>query len=267
MICNSCEGQKFWKAIPRKCNRNSFTKTLISVTETYFSRYMGSVSKVDHFIAVSDFMKSKMIENNIDEHKISVIHNFITVTRQRPVIPSNSNYFLYFGRVERVKGMLTLIKAFEMLPDIDLIIVGEGSMMGDIESELEASQLNNVSLVGFKQGAELENLIENCIGTILPSEWYENCPMSILESFAFGKPVIGTRIGGIPELINDGKDGFLIEVANVNELSEKIKWMHINRSQSYNMGLDGYKKMITEFSPQKHYEKLKMLYTKILAHR
>ena len=120
------------------------------------------------------------------------------------------DYVLYFGRVHRSKGILTLIEAAVPLTDVPIYIVGDGEAMSEVQQIIEQNGCKHIHLLGFKQGDELRELIRNSLCTVLPSEWYENCPMSVLESYAYGKPVIGADIGGIPELIVDGTDGFLV---------------------------------------------------------
>ena len=129
----------------------------------------------------------------------------------------SDKYCLYFGRFSEEKGIGTLIKACEALPEVRFIFAGTGSM----EAELNA--INNIENVGFQTGEKLETLIRQASFTIYPSEWYENCPFSVMESQMYGTPVIGAAIGGIPELIQNHKTGILFESGNVEELVGYIR--------------------------------------------
>jgi glycosyltransferase involved in cell wall biosynthesis len=262
-ICEACEGKHFWRALPKKCNRRSLARTALSVTESYISRFLGSADKFDHFISVSHFLRKKMIQYGIPENKISTVHNFTDVS---DIVPNFSvgEYVLYFGRVDRSKGILTLIKAAAPLKQIPLYIVGEGEAMSEVQQIIEENGCEHIHLLGFKQGDELRELILNSICTVLPAEWYENCPMSVLESFAYGKPVIGTNIGGIPELIENEVDGFLVPVGEHELLRARLLWMSENKTKVIEMGTAARKKMETEFNADIHYEKIMNVYRKFL---
>lgn len=130
-----------------------------------------------------------------------------------------------FWKISEEKGIRTLIEACKQLPEVKFIFAGTGPM----EEKLGA--VNNIENVGFKTGQELENLIRKANFTIYPSEWYENCPFSVMESQMYGTPVVGANIGGIPELIQNNKTGILFESGNVDELVRAIRtlWMDETR--------------------------------------
>lgn len=262
-ICEACAGKHFWRALPKRCNRGSFARTALSVTESYVSRMLGAVKKFDHFISVSHFLRKKMISHGIPEDKISTVHNFVDVS---DIIPSFDvgNYILYFGRVHQSKGILTLIEAAAPLKQVPLYIVGDGEAMPEIQRIVEDDKCDHIHLLGFKQGDELRELILNSICTVLPSEWYENCPMSVLESYAYGKPVIGADIGGIPELIVDGIDGFLVPSGGREALRERLLWMSEHRNEAAEMGRIGRQKMETAFNADIHYERIMNVYQQFL---
>lgn len=262
-ICEACEGKNFYRAIPKRCNRRSLARTLLSVSESYVSRHLGNVDKFDHFISVSNFLRKKMIQYDIPAEKISTVHNFVDVSNFTPNY-SEGDYVLYFGRVDRSKGIFTLIEAAESLKQFPLYIAGEGEAMPEVEQFIEQNGCEHIHLLGFKQGDELRELILNSTCTVLPSEWYENCPMSILESFAYGKPVIGADIGGIPELINHGDDGFLVPSGDVEQLRDRLQWMCDHKTQAIEMGKTAREKMENEFNADIHYEKILNVYRKFM---
>lgn len=263
VICESCEGKHYWRAIPKRCNRGSLARTTLSVAESYLSRFLGSVDKFDHFISVSHFLKKKMIQYGMPEDKISTVHNFTDVSDITPNY-DEGEYILYFGRVHKSKGIFTLIAAAAQLKQVPLYIVGNGEAMPEVERFVEENDCHHIQLLGFKSGDALQELIRSSICTVLPSEWYENCPMSVLESYAYGKPVIGADIGGIPELIADGTDGYLVPSAGTEELREKLLWMSENRTEAVEMGKIGRRKMETEFNADIHYQKIKDIYDTVL---
>ena len=262
-ICEACEGQHFIRALLKQCNRGVFARTVLNVTESYVSRFLGCVDKFDHFISVSHFHRKKMIQYGIPENKISTVHNFADVS-DIPVNFSGGDYVLYFGRVVRSKGVLTLIKAAIPLRQVPLYIVGEGEAMSEVQQIVEENGCEHIHLLGFRQGDELRELILNSMCTVLPSEWYENCPMSVLESFACGKPVIGTDIGGIPELVENEVDGFLVPPREHEQLRARLLWMYEHKTEVIEMGKAAREKMETEFNADIHYEKIMNVYRKFL---
>ncbi len=262
-ICEACAGKHFWRALPKKCNRNSLARTALSVAESYVSRSLGSVDKFDHFISVSHFLRKKMIQYGMPEDKISTVHNFTDVSNFTPNF-SVGEYVLYFGRVHKSKGIFTLIEAAAPLKQVPLYIVGDGEAMPEVKQIIEQNGCEHIHLLGFKRGEELQELILNSICTVLPSEWYENCPMSVLESYAYGKPVIGADIGGIPELIVDKVDGFLVPSGEHEPLRDRLLWMSKHKTEAAEMGKAGRRKMETEFNADIHYQKVINIYEKFL---
>ncbi len=262
-ICEACAGKHFWRALPKRCNKGSIARTALSVTESYFSQILGSHNKFDHFISVCHFNRKKMISYGIPEDKISTVHNFVEVSDITPSFKAG-NYLLYFGRLYRSKGIFTLMEAAMPLKHVPLYIVGDGEAMPELQRMREQNECDHIHLLGFKQGDELRELIQNCIGMVLPSELYENCPMSILEAYAYGKPAIGADIGGIPELIVDGVDGFLFPSGRQEALRERLLWMFEHKSEATEMGRAARHKVETEFNADIHYEKIMGIYQRFL---
>ena len=254
--CEACHGKEYWRALVHRCNRGSYLRSAVSMSESYVSRWLGSVAAIDQFVAVSHFFAEKMKENGIDSRKISVVPNFIDVTRFVRQVEAG-RYFVYFGRLERSKGIGTLLAAFERLPDIPLIVIGEGGFL--TEARASAAGSTNIQFVGFKKGSELYNLVGGAVASILPAEAYENCPMSILESFALGRPVIGARIGGIPELIEHGEDGYIVEPRDVDALSSCVRTVWEQRAKS-EMGKAARRKVEQRFSADVHYRRIRAVY-------
>jgi len=123
--------------------------------------------------------------------------------------------------------------------------------------------LEHVKLLGFKRGQELVDLIQGSICTIAPSEWYETFGLNLVESFASGRPVVASRIGGMTEVVADGEDGFLVSPGDVDALRERLLWMVTHPGQALEMGLSGRAKVEDQFSPERHYEKLMAVYKKL----
>lgn len=263
-ICQACGGKAFWQAVRKRCNRGSMARSFLSAVESYVSRACGNVSGIDHFIAVSDFVRNKVIELGLPAEKVTTVHHFIDTRGTQPnLLPGE--YFLYFGRIEPGKGIFTLIDAFRPMRDQRLLIVGGGSALPEVERIIEQEGLDHIKTIGFKRGVELENLIRGSICTIAPSQWYETFGLTLVETFALGRPVVVSSIGGMTEIVSDGVDGLLSLPGDADALREKILWMASHRQAATEMGIMGRKKVEERFSPDIHYQKILSVYQKVLG--
>lgn len=261
---NKCLKGNYINCFLNKCTKNSYSASLISTVQMYFNRITGSYTDyTDKFISPSNFLRNKVIESGIYKDKIAVVPNFVNIEEYTPEY-SNSGYFLYAGRLSFEKGVETLLNAFKTLPDIHLKIIGTGPLEEEFIKYKEEHQLNNVCFEGYQCGEALKENFKNCIALIIPSECYENAPMTIIEAFAFGKPVIGSDIGGIPEMIENESTGFLFEPGNVPELIKKIKGLHSNLEKATTMGKSARKKAEEIYNSDFHYKKLREIYDSLL---
>lgn len=219
--CELCVQGSLLNSIRHRCKDKSISRSLIMALESKTGRVLGDVRHVDRFICVSDFQREIIGRAGVPQEKLASLHNFIDPANYAVPV-SNEGYFLYFGRIEKLKGLQTLVNAFAETGQ-NLIVAGEGSWKTDLVQKI--ADLPNISFIGFQSGQRLAKLIQNAGAVVVPSEWYENCPMSVLEAKAYGKPVIGARIGGIPELVRHGVDGFLFEAGNTNDLIGALNGM------------------------------------------
>lgn len=213
--CEKCATGKFVNCTKGKCIHGSTAKSAIGTMEATYWKLRKTYQHIDTIICCSEFMKTKMDMNPLFQTKTVAMHNFIERPEEREVV--KKDYVLYFGRFSEEKGIGTLIQVCKELPDIHFIFAGTGPL------EERLNGILNIENVGFQKGAALEKLIREAQFSIYPSEWYENCPFSVMESQMYGTPVIGARIGGIPELIEENKTGLLYESGNKDELKAKIK--------------------------------------------
>lgn len=256
-ICEKCKGGKYINCIRNKCIHNSMIKSIFAALEGWLYNKFGTYRKyIDHFISPSIFLKNKMIDFGIDEKKISQIHNFISNTGRNNFI--KKDYVLYFGRLSRQKGLKTFIESCKLLPGIRFVVAGSGEM----EDELKG--IDNIDFVGFKTGNELKTLVSEALFSICPSEWYENCSMSILESQMYGTPVIAANIGGNSELINNDIDGLLFKPGDKNDLAEKIEYLYNDKNKINVFSEKCFNKVTKEFCLETYYSKLIKLYDRLI---
>jgi glycosyltransferase involved in cell wall biosynthesis len=258
-ICNKCQGKYFWHATSQKCHNGSYLKGLLLSIEGYWHKWAGSYDKVDLFLCPSRFIADLVSQYRVDERKIRILPNGIDVNAYN-FSEQDDGYALYFGRISKEKGVETLLEAHQSLSNrLPLKIVGTGHLMPELRKRyLEAE------FTGYKTGEELKELIRRASFVVVPSEWYENCSMSVLEAMAYGKPVIGSGIGGIPEQIENGKTGFLFEMSNVRELAKKMTLLAEDKKLRQEMGKAARKKLEREYSLEAHCSKLMEIYEELL---
>lgn len=213
--CEKCLGGHFLNCTEEKCIHGSTAKSAIGTMEAMLWNWKGIYKYIDTMICCSEFMKRKMDTNPLFAAKTVAMHNFIDKVEWKET--PKKDYVLYFGRFSDEKGIGTLIKVCKELPDVQFIFAGTGPLEDSIKG------VSNIKNVGFQKGEALEKLIREARFSIYPSEWYENCPFSVMESQMYGTPVMGAEIGGIPELIQVGKTGELFESGNAEDLKKKVQ--------------------------------------------
>lgn len=222
--CEKCLGGKFSNCMKGKCIHGSTAKSAIGMMEAYFWKLNGAYKYIDKIICCSEFLKTKMDSNPLFATKTIALHNFVDRVEWKET--EKKDYVLYFGRFSEEKGIGTFIKVCKELPDVNFIFAGTGPLEESIQG------ISNITNVGFQKGEALEKLIREAQFSIYPSEWYENCPFSVMESQMYGTPVLGARIGGIPELIEEGKTGELFESGDAEELKARIKGLWEDREKT-----------------------------------
>ena len=262
-VCELCMHGKYMNCIKKSCNKGSKIKSILGAIEGYYYRRHNIYTrKIDYIITPSEFYKKKFIEDGINPNKIEAIHNSIDVNEYN-LKTSNKGYALYIGRLSKEKGILNLIKAFTKCPSGKLYIAGEGPEKETIEKLIKEYNLNDrVELLGFLNKDQVNDAIKDCSFVVVPSIWYENCPYSILETLAIGKPVIGADIGGIPELVNDKENGYVYKTQEelTNYMNELFKDEKI---------VDNYSKKSKElaeilYTKEVYYNKLIDIYTRLV---
>ena len=258
-VCELCKGKKFYNVLLRKCRKNSYSASLIVMLEEYIHRFLGLLKLVDFFITPSKFMKKKLKEYGFPANKVVYIPNFIDIQNIQPS-SYNGDYILYSGRLSYEKGLKTLIKSIALNNSSKLLLAGDGPLRMELEEMTKKTNKNRVKFLGYINRKKMEEFVGGTSFVVLPSECYENFPYSILEAFASGKPVVGSRIGGIPELVIDGETGLLFEPGNVNDLAEKMQWMIDHTKERQEMGQRARELVEREYNPELHYKRLMKVY-------
>lgn len=262
-VCEACKGKHFYKAMLKGCSHNGRVATCIKAAEQYYHNCKyNPVDVLQGIIYVSNFSRKKHLEYmpTLSKVKSIVLYNFNQIGEPRQNY--NGNYYLYYGRLAQEKGLFTLLEAFRNNPTLTLKIVGAGPLEGALKQQIPA----NVEMIGPKYGDELFDLVKGAKFVCVSSECYENNPLTIVESYSKGVPVIGSRLGGITEIIRDGVTGFLFEHKNCEELSNCLKKAEELAENEYSaMCNAAYTFALENFSEEKHYEHLMSFYNEVLT--
>ncbi len=220
-ICERCKSGSYHHAILNRCVHDSVAASAIIAAESTVHRLLGSYRRhVARIIVPSQFYISKLIEWGWPAEQLTYVPNYIDAAGFEPDF-SPGSYIVYFGRLSAEKGVGTLIHAAARA-GVRLVIIGTGPMKAELEATARATDAE-VVFAGYQSGEELYKLVRAARASVLPSEWYENAPLSVLESMAMGKPVIGARIGGISEMIVSEKNGWLFESGNPQSLEDCLR--------------------------------------------
>ncbi len=263
IICEQCKGGHYYHCMQNRCVKDSRVKSAINMVEGYIHKARKSYDVIDRIITPSDFYRKKFIEFGIDSNKVIHISNFLD--RDCPsvnVSEDNRQYYLYFGRLSEEKGIMTLLDAFQNVKS-QLKLVGTGPLNEKIKEYVTVNNMDFVSVLGFKQGQELIDLIGNAKAVILPSEWYENGPYSAIEALQLGRPIIGADIGGIPELINN--NGYIFKSGNVDELTNTLSKMNQASDDEWNkLSQASIELFSKEYTKHVHCEKINKAYNEAI---
>ncbi|MHA1381235.1 MAG: glycosyltransferase family 4 protein [Candidatus Helarchaeota archaeon] len=267
-LCEKCKNGKYYQCFINKCTKNNRLKSIINMLEMYLHhKILNIYDLIDIYISPSLFLKEKLEEMGFRK-RIVYLPNFINVKEYFPKYYPEENSIVYFGRLSYEKGLFTLIEAVKNINNVNLKIIGEGPIKKSLEFEVKKWQMeikSNINFLGYKTGDDLKNEIRKSLFVIFPSECYENNPLSIIEAYASGKPVIGSRIGGILELIKDKETGLYFEPGNSEDLKSKMEYLINNPNKIIEMGRMARAFVKKEFNKEKHYKKLMGIYNKAIA--
>ncbi len=238
-ICEQCKQGNLFHVVKNRCIHNSFMTSLLVAVESTTHKLLGLYkNNLDMIITPSQFYRDKLIEWGWAPDKLIYIPNFIHYETYTPHFKAG-DYFLYFGRLAPEKGVDTLIKA-AVKAGVKLKLAGTGPYEQEFRQMVPAD-CDKIEFMGFCSGNALWSLIQQARAVVLPSQWYENAPISVLEAYACGKPVIGARIGGIPEMLKNGETGLLFEAGNVDALIAQLQTLQsMPDRQLVEMGQSGY---------------------------
>lgn len=263
-VCELCLKGNFKYGKKYKCYHNSKLASWVRCSSMKYHRRKKLYQYVDYFVTPTQFTRNKLIAGGFPQEKVVHIPTFIDATTITPNY-ENYDYLLFLGRLVPEKGAKYAIEAMKYLdefPTLKLKITGNLTEKDEeLKRLIQENHLEDrIEFTGFVKGKELETLISHSMVILCPAIWYENMPNTVIEAYAYGKPVIASRFGCFPELIEEGKTGYLFEPKNSFELAEKIKMINTNQELLKILGKNAREKVERDFNSEQHFSKLKKLF-------
>jgi len=260
-VCEDCRTTDFGPCVQKKCMRNS------RVISYYYARAVARgwdanifPSSVTRFLALNEFTAGRLEHAGVPRSSIRICPNFVSVPPGREGARKEP-FALYLGRLSEEKGLWTLLKAAERLPArARLVIAGTGPLEAELRRYVSSRLHRVVSFVGYVSGEEKFDLIRRAACLVVPSEWYENCPISVLEALACGTAVVASEIGGLPELVRNGTTGSLFDPGAEEPLAGALRGYMENPRLAQEHGTAARRLARDEFSAEAHYKRLRAAY-------
>jgi glycosyltransferase involved in cell wall biosynthesis len=262
--CERCRGGKLYNVALHRCIKDSLTLSTVVMAESYLHRAMGIYEKnVDRFIVPSRFILEKLVQWGWARDRFTYIPNFVDIERFRPGGAAGRR-FLYCGRLHEQKGVATLIRA-ATLAGQPITIAGTGPQEAELR-RLAQDLGTDAIFTGHLAKDALAELIQTARAVIVPSECNDNAPMVVIEAYAGGRPVIGARIAGIPELVREEETGLLYPVGDVEALAAALtRFAQLSDARLAAMGAAGRSWVERDFNAARYRDRLIDLYESVAA--
>lgn len=264
-VCEACQQTGYWEAVRNRCMRGSTTTSALYAAAIAWGWRNGTfLSCIDRYISLNAFSLRKLVAAGVPEQKIRMCGNFISHFAEAPA--AKQPYALYLGRLSSEKGLLTLLAAARTVPELPIRIAGTGPLEADLRRMVREPGMDHIKIIGHVAGKAKHHLISEALCTLAPSEWYENFPLSVVESLALGTPVIASQIGGLPELIEHGQTGLLFPSSDGEALAECLRQIIRRPSDTAAMAACALAHAQVRFSPQRHLDQLLNIYSEAMSH-
>ncbi len=258
-ICEKCtRGKEYW-CIIHDCAQNVLKSINYALRYAFARKTQIFKYKVTIHICLTNFQKNRLLQLGYSDETLSVLPQMISVPNTH-VIAGNNSYVLFVGRFDQIKGIETLIESTKLTPEIPYLIVGDGPL----DKWVRDNAAKSVTFAGYVPRRDIGRIYQKARIVIFPSTNFEGFPLVPLEAMSYGVPVIASRIGGLPEIVEDGKNGILFEPGNPGDLSQKVRALWNNSDQCNKLGIAGRKKVQTHYTKEKYYGRLMDIYRKAI---
>jgi len=265
--CELCSHGAFHHAVTRGCYTGPRTSAVVLAAEAYLHKWLRTYERcVDMFLAPSEFVRNKLVASGFPAERIEVLPHFQALPAEEQ-LATDEGYLLYFGRLSPEKGVYELLRAMVRLPHTPLVIAGDGPERARLEALARELNLNHVLFAGMVHGEKLQKLIAGCSFSVFPSHAYETLGKSILESYAWGRPVIASDLGSRPELVQHGVTGLLYSDGDREQLAHSVGFLFDRPDLIEKMGAAARQRVKANHDPEQHMEKLLDLYRRLTSTR
>jgi glycosyltransferase involved in cell wall biosynthesis len=258
--CRNClERPGTFQCILNRCSRGSLAISFGAYWETWFNRKFHKYESVAAFVAPSRFMADTVAGMGVDRTRIHVVPNSLDPAQYSPG-KEKGKYFFYAGRMYPEKGVETLLKCFSA-QGAELVLAGEGRELASYRAQ--AAKYPNIRFLGKLGPEEIRRHYRDCIAVIVPSLWPENASMVVLEALACGKPVVASRIGGLPEQVQDGVNGLLFNPGDSEALGGIVSRLWSDRDLAERLGKNARRNFEERYSQDRYYDELMKVYGRV----
>ena len=256
-VCDDCVGKVPWRGVMHRCYRGSLVQTAVLSGMLTIHRSLSTYkNRVDRYIALNEFCKNKYIQGGIPSKKIRIKPNFVD---DMGVGIEQRSGFLYVGRLSPEKGARIFASAFNTKLHGCLAVMGAG------EESVYLTGIEQLNLLGPQAPQAVRDAMRNSIALVLPSICYENMPMTLVEAYSSGLPVIASRLGPLCDLVTDGHTGLLFNAGDAADLAEKMAWAYKNPDAMAQMGRNARAKYLAEYTEDINYQILMNIYDEAIA--
>jgi glycosyltransferase involved in cell wall biosynthesis len=265
--CELCLGGKYFHASTENCHAGPRSSAAVLAAEAYLHNWLRTYQRcVDLFLAPTEFVRAKLITAGFPARQIEVLPHFQTLPPEESLVPEKG-YILYFGRLSAEKGLDELLHAMARLPHVPLVIAGEGPERERLETLARDSKLTHVLFAGMVGGAKLEQLVAGCCFSVFPSHAYETLGKSILESYAWGRPVVASDLGSRREMVEPGVTGLLYPAGDLEKLADAIEFLFCRSSLTARMGVESRRRLHARHDPDRHMDALLEIYSRLATRK
>ncbi len=261
-VCERCFIHNYWQSVKNKCLKDSYLKSFVGALEmNFYQIFKNYRENIDLFISPSQFLKQKMVDWQVKQ-PIAVLPNFVSTaeSKKENIL---EDFVLFAGRLTTEKGINFLLRAVKSLPEINFVFAGDGELRSLVQQAQK--KFKNLRYLGNLSATELQDYLQRCRLLVVPSLWYENMPMAILEAQVLQKTVLASKIGGMEELIENNSTGLFFRAGDLDDLIDKILTNFHDLAKLRRMGELAQEKVIQEFNEEKYYQKLIEIYREVLG--
>lgn len=262
--CERCMTGNTLHAIRHKCYRGSYILSALYAGVTGLHRARGTWGLIDRFVVLTEFTAQKLVDSGLTTHdRIRVLGNFLPEPLPQPGPSAREPYLVYMGRLSPEKGVETVIRAMAYTVGLRLLILGDGPQRDEL-ADLVGKRGSSIEFRGHVTGDAKWEILRRAAAVVVPSECYENFPMTVLESYGVGTPVIASDLGSLPFVVQNGETGILFSPGDPRDLAQAITSIVDNPEWARSMGLRARQVVEKHYSSQAHYEQLMSIYSEVM---